>query len=61
MKKPQYIFKVSILYKHNKRKEYESTDFPSIGDRWITIYHFAKRLMIPVDGVAEIEYDIVKA
>lgn len=61
MKKPHHIFKVSILYKDNKRKEYDSTDFPNIGGDWITIYQYAKRLMIPTIGVAEIEYDIVSA
>jgi len=55
----KYVLLVKITYKNtNKVKEYISTDFPTIGDRWVTLYDNSKRLMIPTEGIAELEYDI---
>jgi len=59
--KPQFLFRVSVLYKHDKSKVYDCTDFPNLSGDWLTLYQYSKRIIIPTQGIAEIEYDIVKA
>ena len=52
--------KVTIIYRDDKEYEYMCFDFPSIADRWITLYMIdTSRKVIPTDGVKEVNYAVV--
>ena len=52
--------KVKIKFRDDKIKEYECYDTPYASSSWVTLYLRGKnsmeRLMLPMEGIAEINY-----
>ncbi len=49
---------VTITYRDDKKETYRSTDFPTIGDNWITLYNNLNRKFIPAQTISRIEYSV---
>lgn len=52
-------FIVEVTYRDDKRKTYRCCDIPYIGSGWLTLYpegNKARRVMIPSEGIAEIDW-----
>ena len=50
---------VEVLYRDDKKKKYVCSDIPNIGAGWLTVYpegNKSRRVMIPTEGIAEIDW-----
>jgi hypothetical protein len=48
---------IKIKYRDDTTEEYECVDYPSMGDRWMTLYlKEFKRKIICTDKIDELEY-----
>ncbi len=51
---------VTITYRDDTVEEFCSTDFPMIGNDWVTLYDNLKRIILPASGIKRLEYDVTR-
>ena len=57
----KFHLRVHIVYRDEKSETFSCTDFPGIGNGWITLYKDMDRIMIPDQAIKRIDYGVAKA